>query len=147
MSESIVVKRNILTDKSTVGEMYGPDGTFWAFTLEDVCRKEKVQNMTAIPAGRYEVILNWSERYKRQMPRVLNVPLFTGILIHSGNYPSHTSGCILVGKKKGDNAIFESLIAFDEIFPKIKKLTEKGKLFLEVDGGFKIDEWAIEKDR
>src|SRR3990167_2050590 len=129
MSDSLHVKRTVLTEKSTVGELYGPDGTKWAHTLEDVCRKEKIQNMTAIPAGRYEVIVNWSDRYQRPMPRLLNLPFFPGVLIHSGNYPIHTAGCLLVGRKKGEDAIFDSVLAFDEIFPKIKKLTEKGKLF------------------
>lgn len=141
MGDSLHLKRTTLTDKSTSGELYGPDGTFWCHSLEDTCRKEKIDNMTAIPAGRYEVIVNWSNRYQRQMPRLLNVPLYTGILIHSGNYPSHSSGCLLVGRKKGEDAVFESVAAFDEIFPKIKKLTEKGKLFIDIEGGYKIEEW------
>lgn len=142
MSESLHLKRVTFTDKSTGGELYGPDGTFWAHTLEDVCRKEKIANMTAIPAGRYEVIVNWSDRNQRLMPRLLNVPFFTGILIHAGNYPEHSSGCVLVGRKKGEDAIFESRAAFDDLFPKIRKLTEKGKLFIDVEGGYPVEAWT-----
>lgn len=141
MSIFLHLKRNVFTDKSTGGELYYPDGAFACHTLEDVCRKVKLQNMTAIPAGRYEIILNWSDRYQRIMPRLLAVPRFTGILIHSGNYPTHTNGCILVGLKKGEDAVFDSMLAFEALFPQIRKLAEKDKLFIEIEGGFKIEEW------
>lgn len=144
MSDSLHLKRTVFTDKSTGGELYGPDGSFWAHCLEDVCRKEKIANMTAIPAGRYEVVIAWSNRNQRLMPRLLSVPLFTGILIHAGNYPEHSSGCLLVGRKKGEDSIYESRLAFEDLFPKIRKLTEKGKLFIDVEGGYPYEEWITE---
>lgn len=142
MNEALHLKRTVFTEKSTGGELYLPDGTFAAHTLEDVCRKEKIANMTAIPSGRYEVIINWSERNQRLMPRLLAVPFFSGVLIHAGNYPEHSSGCVLVGRKKGEDSILESRAAFDDLFPKIRKLTEKGKLFIEVEGGFAVEDWV-----
>lgn len=144
MSDSLHLKRVTFTEKSTGGELYLPDGTFAAHTLEDVCRKEKIANMTAIPAGRYEVVIAWSNRNQRLMPRLLSVPFFTGILIHAGNYPEHSSGCVLVGRKKGEDAIFESRLAFEDLFPKIRKMTEKGKLFIDVEGGYPREQWAEE---
>jgi hypothetical protein len=145
MSEALHLKRTVLTDKSTVGELYLPDGTFACHTLEDTCRKEKQQNMTAIPAGRFEIVMAWSDRFQRLLPRLLEVPFFRGIYIHNGNYPSATQGCILVGKKKGEDAVFESVLALEEVLPKIKKLCEKGKLFIDIEGGFKADEWSTQK--
>lgn len=145
MSESLHLKRVDFTEKSTGGELYGPDGSFWSHTLEDVCRKEKMQNMTAIPAGRYEVVMAWSDRFQRLLPRLLEVPFFRSIYIHNGNYPSHTEGCPLLGKKKGEDAVFESVLALEEVLPKIKKLCEKGKLFIDIEGGFKADEWINQK--
>jgi len=76
--------------------------SFNCFTLEDEVRlgdifKVKVQDKTAIPVGRYEVILNMSNRFKMYMPLLLNVPNFSGIRIHSGNTKEHTEGCVLVG--------------------------------------------------
>lgn len=142
MSESLHLKRTTLTDKSTIGELYLPDGAFSCHVLEDVCRKEKIQNMTAIPAGRYEIVIAWSDRFQRLLPRLLDVPFFRGIYIHNGNYPSHTEGCLLLGRKKAEDAIYESVLALEETFPKIKKLAEKGKLFIDIDGGYPADEWV-----
>ena len=76
------------------------------------------------------------------MPRLLDVPFFSGILIHSGNTPEHTAGCVLVGRKRGEDSVLESLLAFEDLFPKIKKLTEKGKLFIEISGGYREEFWT-----
>jgi hypothetical protein len=77
------------------------------------------------------------------MPRLLDVPYYQGILIHSGNRPEHTEGCLLVGRKMGENEIFESIPAFEDLFPKIKKLTEKGKLYIQIEGGFPREAWKM----
>jgi hypothetical protein len=135
------LKRTVFTNSSTIGELYLPDGTFHSFTLEDVCRDFKISEQTAIPAGRYEVVMSWSNRFQQIMPLLLNVPFYEGIRIHSGNTPENTWGCILVGRKKGENAIYESRLAFEDLFPKIKKMTEKGKLFINIEGGFPADQW------
>lgn len=145
MGDSLHLKRTVLTDKSTGGELYLPDGSFSCHVLEDTCRKEKQQNMTAIPSGRFEVVMAWSDRFQRLLPRLLEVPFFRGIYIHNGNYPSHTEGCLLLGRKKGEDAVFESVLALEEVLPKIKKLCEKGKLFIDIEGGFKADEWVNQK--
>ena len=44
------------------------------------------------------MILSYSPKFKRILPRLLNVPHFEGILIHRGNTAKDTHGCILVGK-------------------------------------------------
>lgn len=136
------VVRKELTDVSTCGEFYLPDGSFFCYTLEDPCRPHKISDQTAIPSGNYEVICSWSNRFQRIMPRLMKVPFYDGILIHSGNTPSHTSGCILIGKKKTENAIYESHAAFDALFPILKKITEKGKLFVSVEGGYPKEAWT-----
>lgn len=143
MSQTITLKRKVFSDKSTVGELYGPDGEFWCHTLEDVVRKQKVYGKTAIPAGSYELIVGFSPHYQRPMPRILKVPFYEGCLIHPGNTEKDSEGCILVGKYDPNIVDFigTSRDTFDRIFPIIRKLTEHGLLFLVVEGGFKPEEW------
>ena len=58
----------------------------------------KIYGKTAIPCGRYKVIVNLSRKLKRRLPLLLDVPGFEGIRIHGGKNETHTEGCILVGE-------------------------------------------------
>lgn len=127
----LTLKRTTLTNKSTIGEL-SVDGAFECFTLEDVVREHKIKHETAIPAGRYEVIINFSNRFQKQMPRLLNVPNFDGILIHSGNTAANTDGCILVGRVKMVDEIGESRLAFNALFPKLWAGMRTGKVFIDI---------------
>lgn len=75
---------------------------YFCDTLEphaiDWSKEKKVMGKTAIPRGHYKVTLRYSNTFKRKMPFLENVPHFTGIMIHTGNSPEDTRGCILVGK-------------------------------------------------
>ena len=97
------LERKYLKPEYTIGQL-NVDDTFFCDTLEDqvrdLSREKKVPGKTAIPAGKYEVIVNISPKFKRKLPRLLDVPGFEGILIHRGNTPENTSGCILVGENK-----------------------------------------------
>jgi hypothetical protein len=57
----------------------------------------KIYGETAIPYGRYEVIVSHSPKFKRDLPLILDVKHFIGIRIHRGNTVKDTAGCILVG--------------------------------------------------
>ncbi|BBL69753.1 DUF5675 family protein [Methylogaea oryzae] len=114
------------TDASTVGELY-VDGQFQCYTLEPVVRPLKIQGRTAIPAGRYQVIVNFSQRFQRDLPLLLDVPDFDGIRIHTGNTAKDTEGCILVGQSKAENYIGASRAAFAELFPKLQAALAAGQ--------------------
>lgn len=98
----IKVERKWKKKDYTIGRLY-IDGKLWCNTLEDAVRDidangvGKIKGATAIPAGKYRVVFNYSPKFGRQMPRLLNVPHFDGILIHSGNTAADSAGCILVG--------------------------------------------------
>lgn len=115
----ITVKRLYKTDISTIGELL-IDGVFECFTLEDAERKVKIKAETAIPKGSYKVIINESNRFKRLLPLLLNVPDFEGVRIHSGNSNHDTEGCILVGQTRNKNYIGQSRKAFDKLFKKMQ---------------------------
>lgn len=115
--------RSVLTTKSTIGRLY-VNGKFECYTLEDRVREgPKIKHQTAIPAGRYRVRVGHSPRFGKPMPRIEDVPNFTGILIHTGNHAGHTSGCILVGKSTATDWIGQSRVAFAALFAKIKAAT------------------------
>lgn len=95
------LKRIALKDTYTIGKLY-INGQYFCDTLEDKVRKDgvKVYGETAIPKGIYNVIVNMSNRFKRFLPLLLNVPMFEGIRIHAGNTKEDTHGCILLGENK-----------------------------------------------
>ena len=123
--------RKEFTTKSTIGDLL-IDGKFYSFTLEDMYRDKKIKGVTAIPYGTYEVIINFSNRFQRPMPLLLNVPGFDGIRIHNGNKAEHTEGCILVGFTKGKDFIGNSKSAFIQFMPKLQAGLKTGKVFIEI---------------
>lgn len=123
--------RNQYSPASTIGELH-VDGGFECYTLEDRIRSMKVPGETAIPPGRYEVAVTWSNRFERPLPLLMNVPDYTGVRIHTGNKPEHTEGCILVGRKRLPDVVGESKLAFDALFAKIQDALRREKVFLEI---------------
>ena len=113
------VKRLYKTDTSVIGELL-VDGIFECYTLEDVERLTKIKGETAIPKGTYRVIINESNRFKRLLPLLIDVPNFEGIRIHSGNSNHDTEVCILVGQTRNKNYIGQSRKAFDKLFKKMQ---------------------------
>jgi len=109
----------------TVGRLF-VDGIYQCFVLEDVVRTdEKVYGKTAIPVGEYTVLLNYSPKYKRIMPQVINVPGFEGIRIHSGNTSLDTEGCLLVGDTwTAGNLITNSRVAYQKLLTKLSDTKE-----------------------
>lgn len=116
----IRIKRLHRTENSTIGELT-IDGVFECFTLEDKEREVKIKSETAIAKGTYKVIINQSNRFKRLLPLLLNVPNFEGVRIHSGNSNHDTEGCILVGLTRSQDFIGQSRKAFDKLFKKMQK--------------------------
>lgn len=123
--------------RATRGELL-LDTTRLCYTLEDRYRPEKVKGTTRIPAGMYALELKekGTSRFDASAARIVtaageayhgmirlkDVPSFTEILVHWGNYHTNTEGCILVGRSKmrgGDGAlaVSHSRVAFAEVYP------------------------------
>jgi len=131
---------------STIGKLTVAGSPFNCLTLEGKDRgltksmtlqmisDIKVQNHTAIPAGRYEVIINYSNRFKRDMPLLLDVPGYAGVRIHPGNTDADTDGCILLGKiQLNADFIEESREAFAEFFPLLQQaIAQKERAFITI---------------
>lgn len=118
----LLLKRVFLGETYTIGKLY-IDGVKFCDTLEDKVRPygEKVYGETAIPYGEYKVIITYSQRFKRPLPLLLNVPMFEGIRIHPGNTAVDTHGCILVGVNDSKGRISQSKFTFYQLF---KKMTD-----------------------
>ncbi len=118
---NLLVEREEFTANSTIGRLL-IDGEFECYTLEDVVRDgPKVMHQTAIPEGTYRVIINMSNRFKRELPLLMGVPGFEGIRIHPGNTSEDTSGCILLGTSKGTDLLGSSRLAFNPFFDKLQR--------------------------
>lgn len=125
------IERGAPGASSTIGKLY-VDGVFFAYTLEDIDRQlesggKKIQGETAIPRGSYKVIIDFSNRFQKQMMHILNVPGFEGIRIHAGNTDKDTEGCILLGKVRSDNAVFNSREAVNALFDKVRAALSAGQ--------------------
>ena len=103
----LLLKRIALKDNYTIGKLYIND-KYFCDTLEDAVRDVKIKHQTAIPKGIYKVTLTASPRFKRILPRLHDVPEFTGVLIHRGNTIDDTSGCIVVGENKKKGMVLNS---------------------------------------
>lgn len=93
----------------------------------------KVAGRTAIPTGRYQILLTWSPKYQRIMPLLNEVPGYAGIRIHSGNFHQDTEGCLLPGLTKGKDYVGSSRDAIkilDALFTKAE--FKKEEIFITI---------------
>ena len=119
----LVLTRIQFTPKFTIGFLT-INGIFECFTCEDTVRERvgvpveqwKIKGETAIPYGRYKVIINMSPRFKRFLPLLIDVPGFTGIRIHIGNWSKDTDGCILPGQTRLVDGVGKSTAAFTKLY-------------------------------
>ena len=140
----LLLERKTKDNLTTIGTL-GIDGVFECYTLEDKDRgltsvmtlaeitKIKVPCLTAIPTGRYEVAINYSDRFKRLMPILLNVPGYAGVRIHWGNYAADTDGCILLGKTQSTDFIGNSVVEFNAFFTKLTEAIKTQKVFITIN--------------
>ena len=124
----IEVNRIFKASNYTIGEL-SVNNNYVCDTLEDKVRAdgEKVYGETAIPSGTYTVTLSYSNRFKKTMPEILNVPNFSGIRIHCGNSSKDTEGCLLVGKWDGktENWISDSKNSYNKLYSLLEEAFNK----------------------
>lgn len=137
--------RKTRTKLTTIGELK-IDGQFECYILEDKDRglsnamplsqiiATKVYGQTAIPTGQYEIVISYSNKFKKMLPLLLDVPGFEGIRIHSGNVAADTEGCLLPGKAKQKDTVMQSRLAFTALFAKIQKAMKTEKVFITILG-------------
>ena len=141
----IRVKRIARKDGYTIGKMY-INGAYFCDTLEDTDRglkdtmqvneilAKKIKAQTAIPTGKYDVILTFSPRFKRVLPLLLNVKCYEGVRIHAGNTAEDTEGCLLVGENKERGKVINSRATLEKLMSVLlecEKRKEKVTILIE----------------
>mgnify|MGYP006923209453 CR=1 FL=1 len=87
----------------------------------------KIMGRSAIPEGRYAVVITYSPKLEQWLPLLLNVPKFSGIRIHAGNTAEDTEGCILVGKNWEVGKVLDSRIWVHRLKKKIVEAKDRGE--------------------
>ena len=124
----LILERIAKRKTYTIGHLYirqqvmdeylpGTEDKYFCDTLEPTWRDYangayKVKGRSAIPEGRYAVVISWSPKFKAWLPILLGGPEFNkqwqGIRIHAGNTAKDTQGCILVGRNQRVGEVLES---------------------------------------
>lgn len=138
---NLELKRIFKGKDYTIGRLF-IDGKYFCDTLEDPVRQldsadDKIYSKTAIPTGKYKISMSIvSPKYSirksynwcgGRLPRLIDVPFFEGILIHSGNTPDHTAGCILVGENKIKGQVINSMNTLKNLWVKLNVADEVGE--------------------
>ncbi|SHN30278.1 hypothetical protein SAMN04488057_11815 [Cyclobacterium lianum] len=136
--ENLTLLRYMDDGYTTLGLLF-IEGQFFAYTLEDTHRDEKVSGNTRIPAGRYPLSYNrnltdLTRRYRNRFPwfeyhiEIMDIPNYDLVYIHIGNTHQDTRGCILLAD--GVNAASpEKMVSYSRkayerfyrsIYPRVK---------------------------
>lgn len=133
-------------EKYTIGRLY-INGEFICNTIEDTDRgltqsmseeeikSKKIYGKTAIPSGRYKILMNvvspkfsQKEFYmnvcKGKVPRLEGIKGFSGVLIHSATTADNVEGCIGVGFNTEIGRLTSIKEAFEKVYSKLSSSKE-----------------------
>lgn len=138
----ITLQRLWYTNISCCGELAGFNVPL--FTVELPVRDGLPHS--AIPPGRYKIELApspkflkstdpWVMKYANAMPHLIGIPKRSLIMIHHGNTPDETDGCILVGLKHDPDMVSGSRPAFELLYEAIEAPALAGECWINVQGG------------
>ena len=143
----LILKRIAKRKTYTIGRLYireqvmdeylpGTEDKYFCDTLEPTWRDYehgayKVKGRSAIPEGRYAVVISYSPKFKQWLPILLGGPEFNrkwqGIRIHAGNTAKDTEGCILVGQNREVGKVLDSRKWLYELKQRIVEAKDKGE--------------------
>lgn len=151
----LLLKRIYNCKDYCIGHIY-VDGQYVCDCIEDTDRMldqsmpilkiqaTKVKSQTAIPTGTYNILMNivspkfslkpyYMDICKGKVPRLDNVPGFSGILIHTGTNQYSSAGCLIVGYNKIKGRVINTKTAFEKLYGILKAAHDKGdKITIEI---------------
>ena len=120
---NLLIIRDTFTEESTIGELY-LNGEWLCDTLE-LPYRDNQRSISCIPDGQYKVRLRTAkESSSRKYLHLLveDVKDRKYILVHIGNFPKDTRGCILVGIGREQDRVKNSTLAMDLLMKEILNL-------------------------
>ena len=143
----LILERIAKRKTYTIGHLYiqkrvddeylaGTEKQYLCDTLEPTWRDYangayKIKGKSAIPEGRYAVVISYSPKFKQWLPILLGGPEFNrkwqGIRIHAGNTAKDTEGCILVGKNREVGKVLDSRKWLYELKQRIVEAKDRGE--------------------
>lgn len=130
----------------TISRLYVNGQFFGCNTIEDTdrgltqdmteteIRKKKLYGKTAIPSGRYNVVMSMSAKFGKMLPEIQNVKGFSGVRIHSGNSAEDSLGCILPGVNDKVGWVSNSRLWTNKLIDQIRAALARGeKVTLTID--------------
>lgn len=103
--KEVIVIRDYMDTEQTLGRLYVRDERgciiFQCECLERSYKDNK-SRVSSIPEGRYPLILEYSNRFKKELWEIYNVPDRSECKIHAANYWRQLNGCIALGKSRKD---------------------------------------------
>ena len=117
---NLLLIRDTFSKESTIGELF-LNGERICDTLENSWQDNQ-RNISCIPEGVYPVRLRLPrESASRDYLHLLvqEVPNRDFILVHRGNFPSQTQGCILVGLGTEQDVVHNSVLAMDLLIKEV----------------------------
>lgn len=137
----LILERHTHNETSTEGSLYINDN-FFCYTIEDRVRAKpgewkkelKVYGKTAIPYGTYPVLVTWSNRFKRPMVGIFNVPDFEGIRIHWGSSELSSAGCVIISYKADNehDKLINDKQATEDLIKIIEEAQKKEKIYIQI---------------
>ncbi len=132
--------RFLTTNEATISEIYWEDlyGNFnSAFVLEPAGPSSTIEGSDLrIMPGSYE-LMPYSSRAYPSAFELQRVPGRSKILIHSGNTPAHTLGCLMPGSEYRSNRVYNSRAATKALYNSIRQqMTARIIISERFDGGF-----------
>lgn len=126
--------RRDLNNERTISELF-MEGWHFCYILEPPYNEATCQREFggAMPYGRFEIIMEMSDKFKRRMPEIKGVPGRSELKFHIGNFVKDTDGCPLPGLTVDGDSIGYSTAAFDRLCKEILEAEHMGEpIFLEV---------------